>query len=154
MVVDTQSSAKSSNRTAGEVLLPHQLLKQGDELRQCSRLRHMIIRSTVLVHVPKLRPKQRTEVPEQRELSPRPRTRNSWRRWTNTGGSDRRRGSSSQSRWRTSRAISDISSETEGTKRRPSLAWRELPLRMTRHGWRNDACALRRTFSRRSGVQH
>ena len=55
MVVDTQSSAKSSNRTAGEVLQPYQLLKQGDELRQCSRLRHMIIRSTVVVHVPKLR---------------------------------------------------------------------------------------------------
>ena len=40
MVVDTQSSAKSSNRTAGEVLLPHQRLKQGDELRQCSRPQH------------------------------------------------------------------------------------------------------------------
>ena len=29
MVVDTQSSAKSSNRTAGEVLQPYQLLKHG-----------------------------------------------------------------------------------------------------------------------------
>ena len=115
MVVDTQSSAKSSNQTAGEVLQPHQLLEQGDERRQCSRLRHMIIRSTVMVHVPKLRPKQRTEVPEQRELSPRPRTRNSWRGWTSTEGSDRQRGSSFQSRCATSRAISDISSDTEGS---------------------------------------
>ena len=125
------------NRTAGEVLQPaHQLLKQGNELRQCSCLRPMIIlgpttpasqRACGVAHVPKVAARTTKRSPRKKgELSPRLWTRNSWRRWIKTGGSDRLRGTSLQHRW-IPHAISDISSETEATKRRPPLAWTPFP---------------------------